>query len=168
MLDEEFFEVDKKCPMPEKTCDQFCHLNELPLKVLFKNNNKSTLYRIIKAKVTKFIWQNKPEENSSFPQEVELLEDKMIASSAEWSLTSSSTSSSGNIENERLSAFLATLFSKPHFDRKGNLASLIPAVLTNEIQEILSSSASTSEQARKLSNRIKALAYDFSIERGST
>ena len=39
MLDEEFFEGDKECPMPEKTCDQFCHLDELPLKVLFKNNN---------------------------------------------------------------------------------------------------------------------------------
>ena len=66
--------------MPEKTCNQFCHLDELRLKVLFKNNNYSTPYGIIKAKVAKFIRQNKPEEKSSFPQEVELLEDKMIVS----------------------------------------------------------------------------------------
>lgn len=165
VLGEEFFVGDKKCPMPEKTCDQFCYVVEFPLKVLFKTKNDSTPYGIIKGEVAKFILQNKPEEESSIPHEVNLLGDKTIVSLAERTTSTSSTSSSANVKNERLSALLAILSSKPLFDRKGDLASLIPAVLTNEIQEIISSSASTSEQARALSDSIEALADDVSRER---
>ena len=73
-----------------------------------------------------------------------------------------STTSNANIRNDRLQAFLAIMISKPLYDRKDDIIFLIPAILTDEIQDIITSTSSTLEQAQELSDNIEALAEDVS------
>ena len=157
----EFFEGEPQIPIPNGACDVISHCAELHLKVLFKStHNPSNPYPIIKAEIEKFVKQHKQEEEiqeTSVPEEVNFAEDKTVVST--------STSSSTGVKNERLLAFLAILFSKPHYDRKGDLSSLVPAEIADEARELLTSSSSTSEQARTLSDGIEVLADDISRER---
>ena len=160
VMGKDFFVGDKKCPIPERTCDNISYSQEIPFKVLFKSKKESDPYNLAKMEVAKFILQNKPavteSETSKIPDEVDILEENKTI------VTTSTTASSINTKNDRIQAFLAILFSKPLYDRKDNVVSLIPAILTDEIKEIITSTSSTSEQARELSDSIEALADDIS------
>ena len=50
--------------------------------------------------------------------------------------------------NERLTAFLQILFAKPVFDADGDLGFLEPATISDNLQEILTLTSNTSQQAR--------------------
>ena len=62
-------------------------------------------------------------------------------------------------------AFLSILFSRPEYDRMGEVASLSPAKLTEEVKELLTSCSSTTEQARSLAHSLDALTVEISKER---
>ena len=151
----------KKCPVPDNACDIITYYKELPLKVLFKSkHDASGPYSIIKAEVNKFIIQNKKEDSkeSTIPEEVHISEDKITVSS-------SASSTISSVTNERLSSFLAILFAKPQFDRNGDVTSLIPAVITDEVQEILTTCTKIAEQSRIINDGIEVLADDIKKER---
>ena len=63
------------------------------------------------------------------------------------------------------SLLFSPFFARPYYDRNGELSSLLPADITDEAMELLSSSSSTSEQARTFSNGIEVLADDISKEK---
>ena len=50
-------------------------------------------------------------------------------------------------KNENLMSFLQIFFSRPQYDHSGSIAALLPAELTVEALELLSSHSSTSDQA---------------------
>ena len=54
---------------------------------------------------------------------------------------------------------------KPNYNRYGELLSLTPAVLLDNLQEILTTSTKISEQSRMISDSMKVLADDISKER---
>ena len=68
-------------------------------------------------------------------------------------------------KNERLIAFLQILFSRPEYDRSGNISSLLPGQLTDEALELLATNSSTADQARALADALDALANEVSRER---
>ena len=68
-------------------------------------------------------------------------------------------------KNEKFIAFLSILFSKPSYDRCGDLKGLIPVEITDEVSELLLSSTSTLEQARAFGDGIEALVDDISKEK---
>ena len=98
------------------------------------------------------------------PEEVNISEVRTVATNDKTIVTNASEGSSST-KNEKLQVFFSILFAKPLFDRKNELVSLIPSIITDEIKEIISSSSSTSEQSRELSDSIEALADDVSRER---
>ena len=115
---------------------------------------------IVKKEVDRFILDNKTtaEKAGSIPDVINMAEEK----------TSSSTTVSsveGSITNDRLTAFLQILFVKPNYNRYGELLSLTPAVLLDNLQEILTTSTKISEQSRMISDSMKVLADDISKER---
>ena len=55
--------------------------------------------------------------------------------------------------------------SKPHYNRNGDLASLVPADISDEVQELLTFPLTTSKQARTLINIIEVLVDNISKER---
>ena len=168
VLNEEFFQGEGKCPIPEKVCDNYGFYEELPFKTLFKSKKESLAFNLAKSEVQKFILQNKPiEEKSSkdmIPEEVNVSDINTVATNDKTIVTNTSEGSSST-KNEKLQVFFSILFAKPLFDRKNELVSLIPSIITDEIKEIISSSSSTSEQSRELSDSIEALADDVSRER---
>ena len=168
VLNEEFFQGESRCPIPEKVCDNYGYFEEIPFKALFKSKKESSAFNLAKSEVQKFILQNKPVEEESkhekVPEEVNISDEGTVATN-EKTIVTMSTDASSNAKNEKLQAFFSILFAKPLFDRKNELVSLIPASLTDEIKEIVTSSSSTSEQARELSDSIEALADDISRER---
>ena len=89
----------------------------------------------------------------SIPEEVVISEENTIASSSASSITS-------NVTNERISTSLAILFSKPQYDRNGDISLLIPVTITDEVQEFVTTCSSTSEQSRMISDDIEVLADD--------
>ena len=68
-------------------------------------------------------------------------------------------------KNDRLISFLSVFFSRPQYDRNGDISSLIPAELTDEALELLSSSSSTSDQAGLLADALTSLASEISAEK---
>ena len=68
-------------------------------------------------------------------------------------------------KNENLMSFLQIFFSRPQYDRSGSIASLLPAELTVEALELLSSHASTSDQATQLRYFLSALADEVRHEK---
>ena len=68
-------------------------------------------------------------------------------------------------KHENLIAFLSIIFSKPSYNRCGDLESLILAEITDEASELLGSSSSTSEQSGFVGDGIEALAEDVSKEK---
>ena len=67
--------------------------------------------------------------------------------------------------NDCLPAFLQIILPKPNYDRNGDLLLLVPASLSDDLQEIIDYTEKTSEQERMLSNTIQVLAKDISKER---
>ena len=61
--------------------------------------------------------------------------------------------------------FLSVMYTHPTYDRTGSLTALSPAILTNEAMELLTSSSSTADTSRNLTDGLEALAYDISRER---
>lgn len=91
---------------------------------------------------------------------VNIAEEQTIVTSS-----ASVVSSEASIMNERLTSFLQILFAVPNYNRDGKVTNLIPATITDDLQEILSSTSKVSEQARMVSNNIKALATDILKEK---
>ena len=60
---------------------------------------------------------------------------------------------------------LSNSLARPYYDRNGELSSLLPVHITDKAMELLSSSSSTSEQARTFSDGIEVLADDISREK---
>ena len=156
------FATDKaECPVPDRACDVITSFEEIPLKVLFKTKfDKTSAFMTIKKEVDMFILENKTtaEKVESIPQVININENKTTCS------TNASTSE-GSVTNERLTAFLQILFVKPNYDRYGELLSLTPAVLSDDLQEVLTTSSKVTEQARMVSDSMKVLAEDISTER---
>ena len=63
-------------------------------------------------------------EISSVPEVVNLDEKTIVTSAA---------SSACSVQNDRLTAFLQILFSKANYDRNGELSSLVPESLSNDL-----------------------------------
>ena len=160
MPDESFFDMEEDCPMPD-TIAPINLVNELPLKVLFKHHDA---YPILKSEIDKLLSIEKPAPSPvlapNVPNEVAILDHKTVVTSA------SSTQDVKLLEkNERLIAFLSIFFSRPEYDRSGNIAALTPAQLTDEALELLATHSSTADQARALYDGLDALATDISRER---
>ena len=54
---------------------------------------------------------------------------------------------------------------KPNYNRYGELLSLTPTVLSDDLQEVLTTSSKVTEQAHMISDSMKVLAEDISKER---
>ena len=67
--------------------------------------------------------------------------------------------------NEKVIIFTSLLYLIPEFDRHGTIPSLSPGEILDEALVILSSTTSTSEQARSLHNSFSILADDVSKEK---
>ena len=67
--------------------------------------------------------------------------------------------------NERLIAFLQILFARPNYDRNGDISSLIPAEISDDLDEVLTATSKVTEQARLISDNIKVLSDDITKER---
>ena len=67
-------------------------------------------------------------------------------------------------KNDSLISFLSVFFSRPP-DRDGDITSLLPANLTNEALEMLSSTSTISNQAGQLVDFLTSLASDISAEK---
>ena len=158
IVSSDFNTPNAHCPMPERLQNSLTTLKEIPIKVLFKSKQASGPYQVIKEQIELFISANKKPESIeiSVPKIVDMADDKTLASSA---------ASSTSVTNERLTAFMAILFSSPTFDRNGDISHLVPAQLSDEISEILTSASSSSEQARLFADGIEVLAEDISKER---
>ena len=127
---------------------------------MFKNKDTASPFAIIKEKIKSFITLNKKEKQStkeSSVPDIVNVDDKTLASTT--------ASSECSIQNERLTAFLQILFAKPDYSRNGELLSLVPATLSDDLQEILDSTAKISEQSRMVNDSIQVLAEDISKER---
>ena len=82
---------------------------------------------------------------------------KTVASSSTGSTTS-------NNVNERLVTFFSILFSSPNYDDHGDMY-LVPANISDELTEIMTSSSSSSEQARRIGENIEVLAEEITKEK---
>ena len=67
--------------------------------------------------------------------------------------------------NEKLTAFLQVLFAKPVFDEEGDIIYLEPAIISDSLQEILSTTTNISQQARMVADAMKVLLDDVSSEK---
>ena len=139
IIDSNFTSDKVTCPTPEahSTTTAF---HELPIKVLFKTKTKDSPFTIIKQQVDNFILANKQGianqvEQNSVPEMVNLVEDKTLASKTDTSASS--------IMNNRLTAFLHIIFAKPNYNRYGEVLSLTPAVILDDLQEIFQAASST-------------------------
>ena len=148
-----------KCPVPT-ICNIIADYDEIPLKILFKNNNdSSSLFVRIKREVDKFVAANtsidiKDHHRSiHIPEEVNIPEQKTVASDAK--------SSECLVMNERLTAFLHILFAKPAYDKDSDVSFLEPAIIADSLQEILTATSNTSQQASMVLDAIKVLSDDI-------
>ena len=146
------------CPIP-KVSNNVTTFNEIPLKILFKNKNDSTSpFERIKREVDKFVATNTTHPASfKVPEVVDVPENKTLASE--------SRSSEGTVMNERLTAFLQILFAKPVFDADGDLSFLEPATISDNLQEILTLTSNTSQQARMVLDAMKVLLDEIASEK---
>ena len=81
-------------------------------------------------------------------------------------ITASSASTlESSVQNERLADFLQILFAKPSYDSNGELSKLIPATLSDDLQEVITATPKTSEQTQIISDSIEVLADNVKKER---
>ena len=94
---------------------------------------------MIKNEVDKFIMARKKsdDESNGIPAVVNVASVVANIKEKKQCDASAATTSEESITNDRLTAFLQILFAKPNYDRHGELLSLIPAVLSDNLQEIL-------------------------------
>ena len=155
-LDITFFNCDKPCPKPD--LDDIMFVYDLPVKMLIRNSNTSNnnALAMIKAEVTRF--KKEDPKTPSVPKEVVVVHDQ--------NTVNTTTTQDNNVleKNARLISLLSVYFSKPVYDRNGSISSLIPANLTDEALDMLSSSSSSSDQASVFADAIKALEAQISQE----
>ena len=60
LLNEEFFQGESKCHIPEKICDNYGYFEEIPFKALFKSKKESPLVNLDKSKVKKSFFKTNP------------------------------------------------------------------------------------------------------------
>ena len=125
------------CLIP-KVSNNITTLDEIPLKILFKNKNDSlSPFDRIKREVDKVVATNTNHPTSfKVPAVVDIPEHKIVASETK--------SSECTVMNERLTAFLQILFAKPVFNNDGDLCFLEPAIISDNLQEILTVTSNTS------------------------
>ena len=134
----------------------------LPLKVLFSSKHIfQNPFQIMKREVDAFIGRSSPPvQKKSPPKTVDLVDDFASV------ITKTSTDETKTMErNEKVIIFTSLLFSIPEFDRNGTISSLSPGEMSDEALDILSSSTSTSEQARSLHDSFSILADEVSKEK---
>ena len=143
-------------PVPNQTCDIITYSSDIPLKVLFK---RAYPFTVIKKEVETFILANRKTEVKppSVPEVIDVIQGKA-------SIASNTNTSEEAVANDRLIAFLQIMFAKPNYDRNGELLSLGPAVISDDLQEILSATTKTSVQSRMMSDSLRVLAEDISQE----
>ena len=78
---------------------------------------------------------------------VNVPEQKTVASEAK--------SSECSVTNERLTAFLQIVFAKPAYDKDCDVSFLEPSIISVSLQEILTATSNTSQQAHMVSGVIK-------------
>ena len=142
------------CPIP-KVSNNITSLDEIPIKILFKNNNDTlSPFNKIKREVDKFVATN-TNHHTSFkaPAVVNIPEHKTVASDTK--------SSKCIVMNKRLTAFLQILFAKPGFNNNGDMCFLEPAIISDSLQEILTATSKTSQQARMVSDAMKVLSDEI-------
>ena len=146
------------CLIP-KVSNNITTLDEIPLKILFKNkNDSSSPFDRMKREVDKFVATNTYHPTSfKVPAVVDIPEHKMVASETK--------SSECTVMNERLTAFLQILFAKPAHDEDSDVSFLEPAIISDNLQEIFAATSNTSQQARIVSDAVKVLSDDISDEK---
>ena len=151
------------CPMPQDALNKLSASPELLIKILFKNKkDSSSPFCIIKSQVETFLLTHKKEvTNASVPiQEVNIAanDNKTVA-------TCSTNSTPSNAASNCLVTFFSILFAKNSSNEETKNHYLEPTVLTDEVQEIMTNSSSTSEQARMIGEGIQLLAEDVTKEK---
>ena len=146
------------CPTPQNS-NSVISLEEIPLKVLFKNSDDaSSPFVRIKKEVDKYVAANtKHLPHCKVPDVVDIPEHRTLASE--------SKSSECTVINEKLTAFLQVLFAKPVFGEEGDIIYLEPAIISDSLQEILSTTTNISQQARMVADAMKVLLDDVSSEK---
>ena len=163
-LDMSFFNIDKPCPKPDS--DDIMFVYELPVKMLIRNSNKANnnALAMIKAEVTR-VKGLKPDTTRTTPAPVPV-PNEVVTGNDHNTVVTTTTQDANLIEkNERLISLLSIYFAKPVYDRYGHISSLIPAELTDEASDLLSSSSSSSDQASMFADALKALSAQISQER---
>ena len=145
-------------PTPE-TVNTVTSLEEVPIKVLFKvNNDSSSPFAKIKKEVDNYIAINtKHQPSLKVPEVVNIPEHRTVASE--------SKSAESTVINEKLTAFLQVLFAKPVFDNDGDISYLEPATISDNLQEIMTTTTNTSQQARMVTDAMKVLLDEVSGEK---
>ena len=117
----------------------------------------------MKEEVNRFVlkYQPKQQVTEHVTQEIVVTNDVMIIVTSASSANESKTLD----KNERLVTFMSLFFSRPQYDRDGQMVTLIPAELSDEALDMLSSSTSTSDQASQLGDGLTSLADQITNER---
>ena len=146
------------CPTPE-TINTVTSLEEIPIKILFKtNNDSSSPFARIKKEVDNYIAANtKYQPSCKVLDVVDIPEHRTLASE--------SKSSKCTVINEKLTAFLQVLFTKPVFNADGDFLYLEPATISDSLQEIMTTTTNTSQQACMVADAMKVLLDDVSSEK---
>ena len=154
-----YFELENKCPTPEFVTD-ITFDRDLPLSVLIRRKGiQNAALDMLDMELKRFVVSPEPQRDSPPVPDLVSLAEKTMASIA------SSQDSKVVEKNEKLMAFLSVMYAHPTYDRTGSITALSPAILTNEAMELLSSSSSTADTSRNLTDGLEALAYDISRER---
>ena len=163
-IDRSFFSIDKPCPKPDS--DDIMFVYKLPVKMLIRNSNKANnnALAMIKAEVARF-----KGDQANIPRTTPVsvpVPNEVVAGNDHNTVMTNTTQHAQLIEkNERLISLLSVYFSKPVYDRNGSISSLLPAELTDEALDLLSSSTSSSDQASIFADALKALSAQISQER---
>ena len=152
-----FFNIDKPCPKPDT--DDIMFVYELPVKMLIRNS-----LAMIKAEVTR-VKGHQPNTTRTTPASVPVPNEVVTGNDHNTVMTTTTQDANLIEKNERLISLLSIYFAKPVYDRYGHISSLIPAELTDEASDLLSSSSSSSDQASMFADALKALSAQISQER---
>ena len=117
----------------------------------------------MKEEVDRFLvkYHPKPLPTEHVPQEIVANNDVMtIVTSA-----SSAHESKTLDKNKRIITFMSLFFSRPQYDRDGQMVTLLPAELSDEALDMLTSSTSTSDQATQLGDGLTSLTDQITNEK---
>ena len=161
-LDQKLITNDPKCPFP--ATHDIVFWTELPLKVLIRHRNvPNNAYAIMREEVDRFQARYNPK-----PCATEQVLQEIVAPNEALTVVTSASSAleSKTIDkNERLITFMSLFFPRPQYDREGQMVTLLPAELSDEALDMLTSSTSTSDQATQLGDGLTSLADEITNER---